>query len=144
MVTFVMIPLTFSGDLANLSAAQSSDFPHAEFAQLISALLSISCMLMLGFADDVLDLRWRHKLLLPTMASMPLLLVYYVTANRTQVVLPLFVQVLYYRVSQISKIFRPTVFCVLLYERKLVKPSLGMLRVIFHVGQASKAHWSGG
>ena len=110
MVTFVMIPLTFSGDLANLSAAQSSDFPHAEFAQLISALLSISCMLMLGFADDVLDLRWRHKLLLPTMASMPLLLVYYVTANRTQVVLPLFVQVLYYRVSQISKIFRPTVF----------------------------------
>ena len=95
MVTFVMIPLTFSGDLANLSAAQSSDFPHAEFAQLISALLSISCMLMLGFADDVLDLRWRHKLLLPTMASMPLLLVYYVTANRTQVVLPLFVQVLY-------------------------------------------------
>jgi len=92
MVTFVMIPLTFSGDLANLSAAQSSDFPHAEFAQLISALLSISCMLMLGFADDVLDLRWRHKLLLPTMASMPLLLVYYVTANRTQVVLPLFVQ----------------------------------------------------
>ena len=138
-----MIPLTFSGDLANLSAAQSSDFPHAEFAQLISALLSISCMLMLGFADDVLDLRWRHKLLLPTMASMPLLLVYYVTANRTQVVLPLFVQVLYYRVSQISKIFRPTVFCVLLYERKLVKPSLGMLRVIFHVGQASKAHWTG-
>merc|ERR1719357_1439731 len=68
------------------------EFPHAEFAQLISALLSISCMLMLGFADDVLDLRWRHKLLLPTMASMPLLLVYYVTANRTQVVLPLFVQ----------------------------------------------------
>ena len=48
------------------------------------------------------------------------------------------------RVSQISKIFGPTVFCVLLNERKLVRPSLGILRVIFHVGQASKAHWSGG
>lgn len=28
---------------------------------VLSALLSISCMLLLGFADDVLDLRWRHK-----------------------------------------------------------------------------------
>ena len=90
MATFIMIPLTFSGDLA---AGSTDDFPHAEFVQLVSALLSISCMLMLGFADDVLDLRWRHKLLLPTMASLPLLLVYYVTANRTQIVVPLFVQV---------------------------------------------------
>ena len=46
--------------------------------------------------------------------------------------------------SKFPKIFGPTVFCVLLYERKLVRPSLGTLRVIFHVGQASKAHWSGG
>jgi len=89
MVTFIMIPLTFRG---HLTAGSTDDFPHAEFVQLVSALLSISCMLMLGFADDVLDLRWRHKLLLPTMASLPLLLVYYVTANRTQIVVPLFVQ----------------------------------------------------
>ena len=51
---------------------------------------------------------------------------------------------IFIRVSQISKNFGPTVFCVLLNERKLVRPSLGILRVIFHVGQASKAHWSGG
>ena len=38
----------------------------------------------------------------------------------------------------------PLFFCVLLNERKLVRPSLGILRVIFHVCQASKAHWSGG
>ena len=38
-----------------------SDFPHSEFVMVLSALLSISCMLLLGFADDVLDLRWRHK-----------------------------------------------------------------------------------
>lgn len=56
--------------------------------QLLSALLSISCMLLLGFADDVLDLRWRHKLLLPTMASLPLLIVYYVTYDRTDIVVP--------------------------------------------------------
>lgn len=45
-------------------------------------------MLLLGFADDVLDLRWRHKLLLPTMASLPLLMVYYVTFNGTTIIIP--------------------------------------------------------
>jgi UDP-N-acetylglucosamine--dolichyl-phosphate N-acetylglucosaminephosphotransferase len=35
-------------------------------------------MILLGFADDVLDLRWRHKLVLPTLASLPLLVVYVV------------------------------------------------------------------
>lgn len=48
-------------------------------------------MILLGFADDVLDLRWRHKLLLPTIASLPLLMVYYVNFNSTTIVLPTFV-----------------------------------------------------
>ena len=30
----------------------------------------------MGFADDVLDLRWRHKVILPTIASLPLLVAY--------------------------------------------------------------------
>lgn len=46
-------------------------------------------MLLLGFADDVLDLRWRHKIWLPTVASLPLLMVYYVTFNSTTVIVPL-------------------------------------------------------
>jgi UDP-N-acetylmuramyl pentapeptide phosphotransferase/UDP-N-acetylglucosamine-1-phosphate transferase len=33
--------------------------------------------------------RWRHKLLLPSMASLPLLMVYFVTTNRTEIVVPL-------------------------------------------------------
>lgn len=45
-------------------------------------------MILLGFADDVLDLRWRHKLLLPTIASLPLLMVYYVNFNSTTIILP--------------------------------------------------------
>lgn len=51
-------------------------------------MLSICCMILLGFADDVLNLRWRHKLLLPTIASLPLLMVYYVNFNSTTVILP--------------------------------------------------------
>jgi UDP-N-acetylmuramyl pentapeptide phosphotransferase/UDP-N-acetylglucosamine-1-phosphate transferase len=41
-----------------------------------AALLSICFMVLLGFADDVLDLPWRYKLLLPTIASLPLLVTY--------------------------------------------------------------------
>lgn len=59
-----------------------------QFVELISALLSICCMLLLGFADDVLDLRWRHKLLCPTIASLPLLMVYSVNFNSTTIIVP--------------------------------------------------------
>lgn len=55
---------------------------------MLAALLSICCMVLLGFADDVLDLRWRHKLLLPTVASLPLLMVYYVNFNSTLIIIP--------------------------------------------------------
>lgn len=47
-------------------------------------------MIFLGFADDVLDLRWRHKLLLPTIATLPLLMVYYVNYNSTTIIMPNF------------------------------------------------------
>jgi UDP-N-acetylglucosamine--dolichyl-phosphate N-acetylglucosaminephosphotransferase len=42
-------------------------------------------MLFLGFADDVLDLRWRYKLILPFFASLPMLLAY---QGKTGVVIP--------------------------------------------------------
>ncbi|OAD61430.1 UDP-N-acetylglucosamine--dolichyl-phosphate N-acetylglucosaminephosphotransferase [Eufriesea mexicana] len=58
------------------------------FMEFLAALLSICCMLLLGFADDVLDLRWRHKLLLPTIASLPLLMVYYINFNSTLIIVP--------------------------------------------------------
>lgn len=41
-----------------------------------SALFSICFMIFLGFADDTLDLKWRYKLFLPTIASLPLLSTY--------------------------------------------------------------------
>ena len=41
-----------------------------------AGLFSICFMTLLGFVDDVLDLPWRYKLLLPTVASLPLLAAY--------------------------------------------------------------------
>merc|ERR1719245_2140874 len=83
MITFLMIPVSFWHDYG------ATDFPHSQFVQLLAALLSITCMLLLGFADDVLDLKWRHKLILPLFASLPLLMVYYVSYNRTDIVVPI-------------------------------------------------------
>ncbi|KFV41369.1 UDP-N-acetylglucosamine--dolichyl-phosphate N-acetylglucosaminephosphotransferase, partial [Gavia stellata] len=59
-----------------------------QFVELIGSLLAICCMIFLGFADDVLNLRWRHKLLLPTMASLPLLMVYFTNFGNTTIVVP--------------------------------------------------------
>lgn len=81
---FVFIPFPFGKSLFE----KDDKFPHDEFVELIAAMLSICCMILLGFADDVLNLRWRHKLLLPTIASLPLLMVYYVNFNSTTVILP--------------------------------------------------------
>lgn len=33
-------------------------------------------VVLLGFIDDVLDLKWRHKIVLPTIASLPILVAY--------------------------------------------------------------------
>jgi len=32
--------------------------------------------ILLGFADDVLDLKWRHKLIVPTIATFPIIVAY--------------------------------------------------------------------
>ena len=33
-------------------------------------------VVLLGFIDDVVDLRWKHKLIVPTIATFPLLVAY--------------------------------------------------------------------
>ncbi|BFF94606.1 UDP-N-acetylglucosamine--dolichyl-phosphate N-acetylglucosaminephosphotransferase [Drosophila madeirensis] len=91
---FLFIPIPFAFDEAAatdvVTGGKPATFPHDKFVELIAALLSICCMIFLGFADDVLDLRWRHKLLLPTIATLPLLMVYYVNYNSTTVIMPNF------------------------------------------------------
>lgn len=80
---FLFIPVPFTNHIL-----KNENFPYDTFVEYLAALLSICCMLLLGFADDVLDLRWRHKLLLPTIASLPLLMVYYVNFNSTVIIIP--------------------------------------------------------
>ncbi|XP_072886187.1 UDP-N-acetylglucosamine--dolichyl-phosphate N-acetylglucosaminephosphotransferase [Hemitrygon akajei] len=85
IILFCFIPVPF---LHCWAKEQCITFPHDVFVQLIGALLAICCMIFLGFADDVLNLQWRHKLLLPTMASLPLLMVYFTNFGNTTIVVP--------------------------------------------------------
>ncbi|KAE8592359.1 hypothetical protein XENTR_v10018737 [Xenopus tropicalis] len=85
LILFFFIPVPF---LSCFVEEQCKEFPHHEFVALIGSLLAICCMIFLGFADDVLNLRWRHKLLLPTAASLPLLMVYFTTFGNTTIVVP--------------------------------------------------------
>lgn len=82
---FLTDSIKLSVPMINLKARVFDDL---QFESLIAALLSICCMVLLGFVDDILDLRWLHKLTLPTIASFPLLTVYAVTYNCTWVLLP--------------------------------------------------------
>ncbi|SPO28744.1 related to ALG7 -UDP-N-acetylglucosamine-1-phosphate transferase [Ustilago trichophora] len=63
-------------------------FPHHELATFLSALLSFISAIVLGFLDDVFDIRWRYKLPIPIISSIPLLMVYYAGGGLTSVVVP--------------------------------------------------------
>lgn len=55
------------------------------FVEFNAGLFTTCFMLYLGFADDVLNLRWRYKLVLPTLCTLPLLLAY---QGPTEIVIP--------------------------------------------------------
>jgi UDP-N-acetylglucosamine--dolichyl-phosphate N-acetylglucosaminephosphotransferase len=59
-----------------------------ELAKYLAALLSILAMILLGFVDDVLNLKWRYKVILPSVAIVPVLIVYYVVFGTTHVIVP--------------------------------------------------------
>lgn len=62
------------------------DWTEKWLIQYNSALASVSLMVFLGFADDVLDIPWRTKLALPTVATLPIIAAY---TGRTSVLVPI-------------------------------------------------------
>lgn len=84
VVVFLFIPFPF----IEYWMGHQEVFPHHQFSQYMCAVLAICTMIFLGFADDVVELRWRHKLILPTIATLPILTVYLVTGGSTYVTVP--------------------------------------------------------
>jgi len=75
LVCFVLVQLVqYSLHITNVSLGEYN-----------AAVTSVCAMVLLGFVDDVVDLRWRVKLVLPIFATLPLLLAY---SAGTSVVLP--------------------------------------------------------
>ena len=62
---------------------------NSKLAVYLSSILSLLIATMLGFLDDIFDIRWRHKVPIPIIASIPLLMVYYAEHGNTNVVVPL-------------------------------------------------------
>jgi UDP-N-acetylglucosamine--dolichyl-phosphate N-acetylglucosaminephosphotransferase len=63
-------------------------FPHSKLASYLSGLLSLQSVVILGIGDDLFDIRWRHKVLIPAFASIPMLIVYFVDFGVTHIVVP--------------------------------------------------------
>ncbi|KAJ1674910.1 tunicamycin resistance protein [Spiromyces aspiralis] len=91
VATMIFLPIQFYQSIVKeptTSISETHTFPYDKLGQYLSALLSLQSMVFLGFADDVLNLKWRFKLFLPTIASIPLLIVYYLSHGVTHVIVP--------------------------------------------------------
>ena len=75
MITIILVQLMYSFAISS----------RCELVEINAALHSICFMLFLGFADDTVDLPWRYKLILPTIATLPLLCAY---GGGTDVIVP--------------------------------------------------------
>lgn len=73
---------------------------------MLWGIASILSMILLGFTDDMTDLRWRHKLLYPPLASLPLLLNY---DGLTAVVLPKPVRFLFAQGAPLHSLLAPLI-----------------------------------
>ncbi|KAF7721794.1 tunicamycin resistance protein [Apophysomyces ossiformis] len=78
------VQLTHSEDPTTLGT-----FPYRKLGEILAAILAIQSMVLLGFADDVLDVRWRYKVWFPAIAGIPLLIFYYTNEGATHVMIPL-------------------------------------------------------
>ena len=63
-------------------------FPHSKLSSYLSAIVSLHTIASLGLADDLFDIRWRHKFFIPAFAAIPLLVVYRVDFGVTSIVVP--------------------------------------------------------
>jgi UDP-N-acetylglucosamine--dolichyl-phosphate N-acetylglucosaminephosphotransferase len=80
-VSYLVVVIIYQVYLASRTPAITT----ANLMEYNAGLSSICFMIFLGFSDDVLNLPWRYKLLLPTLASLPILVAY---GGSTTILLP--------------------------------------------------------
>ncbi|RIA94959.1 glycosyl transferase family 4-domain-containing protein [Glomus cerebriforme] len=108
---FLFIPFPFmewftgKGIISRSEEFHAPTFPHHKLGEFLSAMLSLQSMTFLGFADDVFDIKWRYKLLLPAIASIPLLMVYYVNFGVTHIVVPIPLRFIFGRIIDLGFLY---------------------------------------
>ncbi|TDL23139.1 N-acetylglucosaminephosphotransferase [Rickenella mellea] len=95
LILFIPFPFSHFMSLSTSEGLAKQEFPHFQLSVYLSSILSILMATLLGFLDDVFDIRWRHKVPIPIIASIPLLMVYYAESGNTNVVVPLPVRFLF-------------------------------------------------
>ncbi|CCA67812.1 related to ALG7-UDP-N-acetylglucosamine-1-phosphate transferase [Serendipita indica DSM 11827] len=89
LVCFIPVPFSAAFISDPLTSRVNPEYaPHRQLAVYLAAILSVMIATILGLLDDLFDIRWRHKLPIPLVASVPLLLSYYAEQGNTHVVLP--------------------------------------------------------
>jgi UDP-N-acetylglucosamine--dolichyl-phosphate N-acetylglucosaminephosphotransferase len=102
MMMFIPFPFSHMFHTSSSLSIGRETFPQGEvcyfelLARLLTfqltlymtSLLSLLTATLLGFIDDLFDIRWRHKLPIPLIAAIPTLMVYYSEGGWTWVVLP--------------------------------------------------------
>ncbi|RCH81283.1 UDP-N-acetylglucosamine--dolichyl-phosphate N-acetylglucosaminephosphotransferase [Rhizopus stolonifer] len=91
---FLFIPFPFidwfeDAQLVHQDQPHLDTFPYSKLGEILAAILAIQSMILLGFADDVLDVRWRYKIWFPVIAGIPLMIFYYTNMGVTYVMLPM-------------------------------------------------------
>ncbi|KAK6579811.1 hypothetical protein PZA11_007519 [Diplocarpon coronariae] len=91
LIVIVFIPFPFYKDIvAATSGGGNRDVVlELDLASYLSAILSLQSVILLGVGDDLFDIRWRHKFFIPGIASIPLLIVYFVDFGVTHIVIPI-------------------------------------------------------
>ncbi|KAI9262710.1 UDP-N-acetylglucosamine--dolichyl-phosphate N-acetylglucosaminephosphotransferase [Sporodiniella umbellata] len=88
---FLFMPFPFIDWFQDSSATERAldTFPYNKLGEVLSAILAIQSMVLLGFCDDVLDVRWRYKVWFPALAGVPLLMFYYTNQGGTTIMMPI-------------------------------------------------------
>ena len=99
-IMFLSIPFFFiksstGGKFNNLISLNNNnngtDTWLSSLPSYLSSMLSLESMILLGLIDDLFDIRWRHKFFLPAIASIPLIIIYYLEFNKTSILIPNFI-----------------------------------------------------
>ncbi|KAK7426937.1 tunicamycin resistance protein [Neonectria magnoliae] len=90
-------------------------FPHNKLASYLSAIISLQTIALLGIGDDLFDIRWRHKWWIPGLASIPLLVVYFVDFDVTSIVIPVQLQPYFGELFDVGALYYVYMACVAMF-----------------------------